>query len=173
MPFRFTSLKGTYVRVTGPALEDSSSGVKKEMTTETKEQQLTNAFSTIGKEHGYDNVSADYSAFREFKVKWRRSCGWAEFEVSDYMNDAPQSVLNGVAETIFSRISRQSRREYPKEMLEWLASDEFVKRKQPIYLARSRNLTRTAAGEHLDLGESYQRLIDMGLVTSTLCTLII
>ena len=46
-------------------------------------------------------MSAEYSAFREFKVKWRRSCGWAEFEVSDYMNDAPLSVLSGVAETIF------------------------------------------------------------------------
>ena len=133
--------------------------------TEAKEQQLTNAFSTAGKEHGYDNVSAEYSAFKEFKVKWRRSCGWAEFEVSDYMNDAPQAVLNGVAETIFSRISRQTRKGYPKEMLEWLASDEFVKRKQPIYLARARNLTRTPIGEHLDLRDSYQRLVDMGLVT--------
>ncbi|MDR0778990.1 MAG: hypothetical protein LBE48_06115 [Methanomassiliicoccaceae archaeon] len=125
---------------------------------------LNGSFSETGKEYGYDSVTAEFSGFREFKIKWRRSCGWAEFEVSDYVNDAPREVLNGLAETIFSRISRQTRKCYPKEMMEWITSDEFVKKKQPLYLMRARNITRSSAGEHIDLALSYQRLADLGLV---------
>ena len=126
---------------------------------------LSTSFSEAGKEYGYDSVTAEFCEFREFKVKWRRSCGWAEFEVSDYAADAPPEVIKGLAKTIFGRISRQTRTEYPEEMMEWITSDEFIKKKQPLYLSRSRNLTRSPAGEHRDLEGSYQRLIDMGLVT--------
>jgi len=128
-------------------------------------ETLTTAFRSVGKEYGYDSVSADYESFKEFKVKWRRSCGWIEFEASDYLKDAPEDVLKGVAETIFSRISRMEQRRYSDTMLEWMTSKDFVKKKQPTYLRRSRNLTGTQVGKHVDLGESYKRLIDMGLVS--------
>ena len=128
--------------------------------------RLNEAFSTVGKEHGYDSVSADFQEFKEFKVKWRRSCGWAEFEASDYLKDAPLDVLEGLADTIFSRISRRDEnKQHSDVMLEWMTSEEFVKNKQPIYLSRSRNLSRTHVGEHIDLSESYNRIIDLGLVS--------
>jgi len=126
---------------------------------------LSASFGAIGKEYGYDSVSAEFAEFKEFKIKWKRSCGWIEFEVSDYMKDAPADVLKGVAETIFSRITRRSSNAYSDMMIEWMTSKDFVKNKQPKYLKRSRNLTRTHEGEHIDLEESYQRLIDMGLVS--------
>ena len=124
---------------------------------------LNGSFADVGKRYGYDSVTAEFNEFKEFKVKWRRSCGWAEFEVSDYVRDAPQNVIDGLAETIFSRISGQSKREYPKDMMEWITSDGFVKEKQPIYLRRARSLTGTPAGEHADLRESYGRLTELGL----------
>ena len=127
-------------------------------------EMLNGSFRSVGKEYGYDSVSAEFSVFKEFKVKWRRSCGWAEFEVSDYLKDAPQKVMEGMAETIFSKICRKVRKNYPKEMFEWITSEEFVRNKQPQYLARSRNLTRSAAGEHVNLNDAYKRLIDLGLV---------
>ena len=49
-------------------------------------------------------------------------------------------------------------------MMDWITSYDFVKDKQPLYIARSRNLTRSPEGEHVNLEESYQRLIDMELV---------
>jgi hypothetical protein len=49
-------------------------------------------------------------------------------------------------------------------MMEWITSDEFVKKKQPLYLQRARSLTRSPNGEYIDLAVSYQRLADMGLV---------
>ena len=49
-------------------------------------------------------------------------------------------------------------------MCKWVTAPDFAKYKQPIYLRRSRNLTRPHQGVHKDLEDSYQRLIDMGLV---------
>jgi len=126
---------------------------------------LSASFGAIGKEHGYDSVSAEFAEFKEFKVKWKRSCGWIEFEVSDYMKDAPMEVLKGVAETIFSRITRRSSNAYSDAMIEWMTSDDFVRKKQRFYLKRSKNLKKTHVGEHRDLNASYKRLIDMGLVS--------
>ena len=79
------------------------------------EQKLTNSFSKVGKEYGYDCVTAEFSEFKEFKVKWTRSCGWAEFKISDYLKDAPVNVIEGLAETIFLRISRKSSKGYPRD----------------------------------------------------------
>jgi hypothetical protein len=124
---------------------------------------LKESFANVGKRYGYDSVTAEFEEFKEFKVKWRRSCGWAEFEVSDYLMGAPQVVLEGMAETIFSKISRESRKSYPRKMLEWITSDDFVRNKQPLYLMRSRNVTRTHVGEHADLEDSYKRLVSLGL----------
>jgi len=126
---------------------------------------LNESFADIGTRHGYDSVTAEFSEFKEFKIKWRRSCGWAEFEVSDYLKDAPREVMEGIAETIFSRISGQTKNGYPDDMLRWMTSDEFVLNKQPVYLSRCRNITGSQAGEHVDLMDSYERLMDLGLVT--------
>ena len=124
---------------------------------------LSESFRDIGKKYGYDSVAAEFCGFKEFKVKWTRSCGWAEFCVSDYVNNAPYEVMAGLAETIFLRISKRTGKGYPQEMLNWITSDDFVREKQPVYMSRSRNLTRSAVGEHADLNESYERLIDAGL----------
>jgi len=124
---------------------------------------LTAAFEAVGKEHGYGSVSAEFAEFKEFKIKWRRSLGWIEFEASDYLKDAPENVLKGIAEMIFSRISRRSDDKYSDAMLEWMTSDTFVKKNRPMYLKRAKNLARTPRGTHKDLSDSYKRLVEMGL----------
>ena len=128
-------------------------------------ETLTKAFQMVGKEYGYDSVSAEFMESKEFKIKWRRSCGWIEFETSDYLKNAPSDVIKGLAEMIFSRLSGTRMSEYPKAMHDWITSDEFIKNNQPEFLRRSKNLTRSAKGEHIDLNGSYRRLVDMGLVT--------
>ncbi|MCL1984273.1 MAG: hypothetical protein FWG58_02590 [Methanomassiliicoccaceae archaeon] len=114
-------------------------------------EALTTAFQTVGKEYGHDSVSAEFMQSKEFKLKWRRSCGWIEFEVSDYLENADTDVMEGIARTIFSKISGRSSTEYPKSMEEWLTNDEFAKRNRPTYLKRSRNLTGSANGKFRDL----------------------
>jgi len=131
---------------------------------ENYEQRLNRSFRTIGKEYDYDSVTAEFREFREFKVKWKRSCGWAEFEVSDYLIDSPKEVTEGLAETIFSKIVGKNRKKCSDTMEKWITSDDFVRRKQPIYLERCKNIAGTAVGEIIDLNESYQRLIDLGII---------
>jgi len=130
----------------------------------TAEKILNESFGKIGKAYGYDSVNATFTEFKEFKVKWTRSNGWAEFEVSDYTKDAPPEVLRALAEVIFSKVSGKEKDNYPEDFLKWITADEFVDRKQSTYLARCRNVTRTPKGEHVDLNESYRRLEDLGLV---------
>lgn len=125
---------------------------------------LSEAFAEIGKKHNYDSVTATFCEFKEFKVKWKRSCGWIKFEISDYVKDAPKEVLTGLATTVFTRLSGKCDRNYPKEMLNWITSDEFVKSRQPVYLMRSRNMIKSTEGKHKNLTNSYQRLIDLGLI---------
>jgi len=118
-------------------------------------ETLSSVFRSVGKGYGYDSVSAEFSEMREFKVKWKRSCGWVEYKVSDYIKDAPSEIVRGLAEMLFSRISRTKTDGYPKAMHDWITSDEFVKNNQPEFLRRSKNLTRSAKGEHIDLNGSY------------------
>ena len=132
--------------------------------TTTAEETLRESFGTIGKKYGFDKVGAEFVAYRDFKVKWTRSYKWADFQVSDYLMDAPSVVLDGLAETLFSRISGAEAKPYTPEMNDWITSSEFKSEKQPVYVRRSRNISRSPVGKNKDLTESLNRLKKMGLV---------
>ena len=132
--------------------------------TTTAEETLRESFGTIGKKYGFDKVGAEFVAYRDFKVKWTRSYKWADFQVSDYLMDAPSVVLDGLAETLFSRISGAEAKPYTPEMNDWITSSEFKSEKQPVYIRRSRNISRSPKGKNKDLTESLNRLKRMGLV---------
>ena len=127
-------------------------------------ETLKESFGTIGKKYGYDKVGAEFVAYRDFKVKWTRSYRWAEFQVSDYLMDAPEGVLDGLAETLFSRIAGKESKPYTPEMTDWITSNDFTRSKQPIYVRRSRNITRSSNGKFRNLDESLNRLKELGIV---------
>jgi hypothetical protein len=127
------------------------------------EDLLKQAFRDAGKEYGYDNVGAEFVAFREFKVRWQRSYKWVSFNVSDYMMDAPGEVIEALARTLFGRIAGKKDVPYSEEMIAWSTSKDFVRCKQPVYLRRSSGLTRSPKGEVRDLEDSMSRLVDAGL----------
>lgn len=131
---------------------------------EKADEKLKRIFKTIGSEYGYESVDAEFVAFKEFKVRWQRSYKWAEFKVSDYMMDATPEVIDGLARTLFSKIANTENILYSKDMCEWATSDEFVKSKQPVYLRRSRSLTRNTKGKFRNLEGSFGNLLKMGLV---------
>lgn len=127
------------------------------------ETVLKESFKAIGKEYGYENVDAEFASFKELKIKWQRAKGRADFKISDYLIDADKEVLDEIARTLFSRISGSDAR-YPETMSRWMTSSDFIEKKQPIYLKRSRNITRSTKGNKRDLVDSYDRLIKMGLI---------
>ncbi|MCL2148648.1 MAG: hypothetical protein FWH47_04850 [Methanomassiliicoccaceae archaeon] len=126
------------------------------------EEVLRTKFKEIGKEYGFDKVEAEFVAFKEFKVRWQRSYKWADFKVSDYLADAPPEVIAGLCNSLYSKIMGEDEG-YSEDMCRWITSPEFSEYKQPVYLKRSRNLTRSPDGEAKSLEAAYQRLIDAGL----------
>ena len=128
------------------------------------EEELGAIFTEVGKEYGYDTVTAEYMAFKDFKVRWQRSYRWADFKVSDYLMDAPAGVIRGLCKSLYSRITGSGDESYSEETCAWVTSPDFVKDKQSVYLKRSRNISKTVVGAVKDLSASYDRLIEMGLV---------
>lgn len=126
--------------------------------------ELQEIFSNIGKTYKYETVAAEFTAFKDFKVRWQRSYKWADFKVSDYLSDAPEKVVEGLADTLFTRICIRDETSFSEEMCDWVTAPGFARTKQPVYLRRSRNITRSPEGKHRNLTDSYNRLVDMGLV---------
>ena len=124
---------------------------------------LTNAFATIGRKYGYDEVEAEFAPFRDFKVKWTRSYKWISFEVSDYLNEASENILEELAETIFKKIVGDGDMSYTEDVTNYLTSEEFVTRKQNVFVRRVREVKTEDEGRRM-LTESYNRLVRMGLV---------
>lgn len=142
------------------ALRLGTAGVTHEM----NNQMLTAILSVAGVRNGYDEVHAEFAPFRDFKVKWTRSYRWISFEVSDYLGDAPEAVIESLANTIFKKIKGDGDSLYTDVVCEWVTSDQFLKSKQPVFVRRFRGLSLSTVGEHRDLAESYNRLVNMGLV---------
>ena len=131
------------------------------MTTK-EEQKMRETFEKVGKEFGFDEVTAEYVPFIDFKMRWSRSYRWIKLEVSDYFEGVPMNVIEGFARCIFTRIRGDSDVDYPKEVVEHLTSEGFLERNQPKYLGRCRRLGLDA-GRNVDITESYRRLIEKGL----------
>lgn len=120
-------------------------------------------FAKVGKKYGYEEVEVEFAAFRDFKLKWGRSHRWITFAVSDYLEDAPENVLEGIANTIFAKIKGEDA-SYPEDVVAWLTSSKFVEEHQPRYIGRCRGLSKDCTGRNHNLCKAYERLVARGLV---------
>ena len=127
-------------------------------------EMLNRAMRNAGIRNGFDDIQAEFSAFRDFKLKWTRSYKWISFEVSDYLRNAPENVIQSLAETVFARIRGEDRTAYSEEVCDYLNSREFLEENQGMYLKRFRGISETARGESVDLLDCYRRLAERGLV---------
>ncbi|QHK17614.1 hypothetical protein JS82_05655 [Methanomassiliicoccaceae archaeon DOK] len=127
-------------------------------------EMLIRAMRNAGIRNGFDEIQAEFSAFRDFKLKWTRSYRWISFEVSDNLRNAPEHVMESLAETIFAKMRGEGKTEYSQEVCDYLNSDSFLKENQEIYLKRFRGISSSTRGENIDLMDSYRRLVESGLV---------
>lgn len=95
--------------------------------------QLTAMVQRIGQEFNYKDASAGFEEFRDFKVRWKRSYQWIELEVSDYLQQAPESVVEHLLRCIFSKI-RGDDVDYPDDVVDYIDSDEFRAANRTTYL---------------------------------------
>ncbi len=131
---------------------------------ENSNEMLTMAMATAGARNGFEDVTAEFSAFRDFKLKWTRSYKWISFEVSDYLRNAPQNVIESLAETIYAKIGGAEKTPYSENVCEYLNSERFLRDNQDLSLKRFRGISQTPCGENVDLTEAYIRLVVSGLV---------
>ena len=127
-------------------------------------EMLNRAMRNAGTTNGFDEVQAEFSAFRDFKIRWTRSYRWISLEVSDYLRNAPENVIRSLAETVFAKIRGDDAAAYSAEVCEYLNSQEFLDGNQGLYLKRYRGISRFSRGENVDLQVSYRRLVEKGLV---------
>ncbi|MBQ7701855.1 MAG: hypothetical protein IJT54_05570 [Candidatus Methanomethylophilaceae archaeon] len=121
-------------------------------------------FQKVGNDFGFENVDSEFSPFRELKIKWCRTMDNASFTVSDYPEEAPIEVIEGIARTIFSKIRAEEETGYPECAMGWLTSDGFRDMNQERYIERSRDIGHTGEAENERLWEAYRRLVDAGLI---------
>ena len=129
-------------------------------------EELNMTFQKVGNDFGFEEVKAEFAPFSDLKIRWRRTCCIADFTVSDYLQDAPEDVIEGIARTIFTKICTEECPEYPECTIEWLTSDEFRMNNQDTYIERSREISEMEKNEEKVLWHSYYRLLDDDLIDS-------
>lgn len=128
-------------------------------------ERLFDIASPIVKTAGYELISSSFYKPKEFQASWKRKGNVVDLKVSDYLIDAPDDVLESFIETVIQTVQGK-KPVYERTYLDWVTSDDFINEKRKIYVRRSKNLTRTTTGDHKDLLDSLDRLLDAGLLTS-------
>lgn len=126
----------------------------------TDNETLSALVAKIGRENGYQDAGAEFQEFQEFRIRWSRTYTWIRMEVSDYLRNADESILESILRTLFGKIKGEES-EYSAETVGYLTSHEFVERNQGSYLERARGLTPDDDGI---LEESMARLRKRKLV---------
>ncbi|MDO5862369.1 MAG: hypothetical protein Q4Q58_06230 [Thermoplasmata archaeon] len=125
--------------------------------------RLTEIFRSIGRRYGFDNVSAEFREFRDFDIKWEHDRRQARFMITDYLDDAPEAVMRGLAQTVFARTAGR-RKEYPQQVYDWIGDRNFAIRNRERYLSRWDGISDGTCGKHRDVETAFDRLVDRGLV---------
>ena len=102
----------------------------------TDSKRLKEIASNVATRYGYTDVSAEFTPFKDFKVKWTRALGWISFEVSDYLEGAPDDALESLFETVFERIKGDVTKEYSDTLVTYLTSEEFKNSNRDLFIDR-------------------------------------
>lgn len=97
--------------------------------------RLTDIFKTVGANYKFENVQAEFEPFTDVKVRWQRSYDWADFKVSDYLMDAPDSILSALAQSLFEKI-RGDKGDLSEEFKDYVSSMDFTNAHRDVYLGR-------------------------------------
>jgi len=127
------------------------------------DQHLTQIFSDVGRRYGYADVGAEFAELRDFKVRWQRSSDWIRFQISDYLDRAPDDVLASLADVLFSKM-RGDDSEYDETFIRYITDESVMRPNQQDFLRRSTNLGGSSVGEYHDLNDCVNRLRDQGLI---------
>lgn len=125
---------------------------------------VSGMFAAVGREYGYGKVDVDFMPFRDLKVRWQRTYTEISFSVSDYLADAPVSVLEDFARTLFGKITGE-KADWSDRFRVYLADGGFVEKNRPVYLKRFKGVKPAGEYRHHSLEDSIDRLAAEGLIS--------
>ncbi len=128
------------------------------------DKTLKGIFQDAAQEFGIEVLEAEFQAFRDLKVRWQRCGREISFTVTDYLNEAPEEVIQELARTIMTKIYRDSDETYSDTFTDWVTSDEFVRLNRGRYLERCNVLSEDFESMFHDLQETYEDLVSKGLI---------
>ena len=102
----------------------------------TDNERLKEIASNVATRYGYTDASAEFTPFKDFKVKWTRAFEWISFEISDYLEGAPDDALESLFETVFERIKGDVTKEYGDTLVTYLTSEEFRNSNRDLFIDR-------------------------------------
>ncbi len=122
---------------------------------------LSGIFARVGAEFGL-NATAFFSPMREMKISWIGFSSIFRFEVSDFLQGAPESIIESLARTTIFKMMRIDA-DFPEEVERWLTAPEFSERHRALYIERNPDIG-SEVGERKSLKEAVDRLVEKGLV---------
>lgn len=123
-------------------------------------ERLSQIFERVGMAYGYEDVTACFCPFADFKVKWARTYKWIEFEISDYLDRAPDYVLESLADAVFKRISG-TQCDYSEALISYF---EDVRHDNHSDYIKRKRLNDSSIGQYHDLNDCVNRLRSQGLI---------
>ena len=104
----------------------------------TDSERLKEIASNVATRYGYTDTYAEFTPFKDFKVKWTRAFEWISFEVSDYLEGASDDALESLFETVFERIKGDVTKEYGDTLVTYLTSEEFRNSNRDLFIDRQK-----------------------------------
>ena len=104
----------------------------------TDSERLKEIASNVATRYGYKDASAEFTPFKDFKVKWTRAFEWISFEISDYLEGAPDDALESLFETVFERIKGDVTKGYGDALVTYLTSEEFRNSNRDLFIDRQK-----------------------------------
>jgi len=127
------------------------------------DEHLSDIFAEVGRRYGYVDVEAQFVDFKDFKVRWQRTSRWISFTISDYLDRAPDDVLQSLAEVLFSKMEG-SNRPYDEAFVKYITDPKLSDVNRKDFFARSKNLNGSSIGTFHDLVDCVNRLREQRLI---------
>jgi len=111
----------------------------------------------VASELGFREVSIEYVPYAEVKHTWRRDGDRLELRISDYLQGAPEDVVESLAWYLVSRaVGRRCPRGKAGLYLGFVRSRRLWSENGEIYLSRAKNLSLNPVGAHRDLRMTFE-----------------
>jgi hypothetical protein len=113
---------------------------------------ISEVFDSIASALGVGHASAEFGRFSDLKHTWRRRGRNVSFKVSDYLEDAPDEIIESLAWYLLSRAFDVDVSDgHCGEYLEYVRSRRMWENKRSLYLSRARGLCTEPRGRSRDL----------------------